>query len=110
MASIDEIGTVTLTGEDRQPQTFSINEYIVQDALHFKEGYEDMNRRLTDTERHKVFLNIKGKQGTFDDMAIEEAKLPLQLFTQYFNLRKPQKFTRPNLHIAYSMSLVEQKT
>ena len=39
-------------------------------------------------------------------MAIEEAKFPLQLFTQHFNLRKPQNFTRPNLHIAYSMSLV----
>ena len=38
-------------------------------------------------------------------MAIDEAKFPLQLFTQHFNLCKPQKFTRPNLHIAYSMSL-----
>ena len=105
MTTIDEIGMVTLTREDGQPQTLAINEYIVQDALHFKEGYEDMNTRLTDIEQNKVFLNIKGKQGTFDDMAIEEAKLPLQLFTQYFNLWKPQKFTRPNLHIAYSMSL-----
>ena len=38
-------------------------------------------------------------------MAIEEARFPLQLFTQHFNLRKPQKFTRPNLHVAYSKSL-----
>ena len=58
-----------------------------------------------DAKRSKVFLNIKGKQRIFDDMAIEEVKFPLQLFTQHFNLRKPQKFTRPNLHIAYSMSL-----
>ena len=51
MTSIDEIGTVTLTGEDGQPQTFTINEYIVQDALHFKEGYfkeegKKMNTRM----------------------------------------------------------------
>ena len=39
-------------------------------------------------------------------MAIEEARFPLQLFTQHFNLTKPHKFTKPNLHVAYSMSLV----
>ena len=44
MTSIDEIGTVTLTGEDGLPKMFAINEYIIQDALHFKEGYEDMNK------------------------------------------------------------------
>ena len=38
-----------------------INEHIVEDALHLKEGYEDLNRRLTDIERSKIFLNIKGK-------------------------------------------------
>ena len=105
MTTIDEIDTVTLIGEDGQPKTMAINEYIVQYALHFKEGYEDLNKRLTDAERNKVFLNMKGKQGTFEDMAIEEAKLPLQLFTQHFNLRKPHRFTRPNLHMEYSMSL-----
>ena len=89
MTNIDEVGTVILIGEDGQPKMVVINEYIVQDALHFKEGYEVLNRRLTDSERSKVFLNMKGKQGTFKDMAIEEAKLSLQLFTKYFNLRKP---------------------
>ena len=106
MNNIDEIGTVTLTGEDSQPKTVVINKHIVQDALHFKEGYKDLNRRLTNVKkRSKVFLNMKGKQGTFEDMAIKGAKFPLQLFTQHFNLKKPQKFTRPNLHMAYSMSL-----
>ena len=43
MTNIDEVGMVTLTGEDGQPKTIVINEYIVQEALHFKEGYEDLN-------------------------------------------------------------------
>ena len=38
-------------------------------------------------------------------MAVEEAKLPLKLLTQHFNLKKPQKFTRPHTRVAYSMSL-----
>ena len=50
MTTIDEIGTAMV-----------INEHIVQDALHFKEGYKDLNRRLTDAERSKVFLNMKEK-------------------------------------------------
>ena len=45
MTTIDEVGIVTLTGKDRFPKTLVINEYIVQDALHFKEGYKDFNRR-----------------------------------------------------------------
>ena len=61
MTTINEIGTVTLTGEDNQLRTVFINKHVVQDALHFREGYEDLNRRLTDAERSKVFLNIKGK-------------------------------------------------
>ena len=81
MTNIDEVGTVTLLGEDGQPKTVVINEHIVQDALHFKNWYKYLNYRLTNSKRSKVFLNMKGKQGTFEDMAIEEAKFPLQLFT-----------------------------
>ena len=100
MTIIDAIGTIYLTDRDGKIVRVTINEHIIQDALHFKEGYEDLNCRLSDSERSKVFLNIKGKQGTFEDMAIEEVKFPLQLFTQHFNLRKPQKIARPNLHVA----------
>ena len=49
MTTIDEIGTVTLTREDDHLKALVINEHIVQDALHFKEGYEDLNRRLSKT-------------------------------------------------------------
>ena len=61
MTNIDKVGTVTLIDEDGQPKTIVINEHIVQDALHFKEGYEDLNQRLTDAKRSKVFLNMNGK-------------------------------------------------
>ena len=43
MTTIDEISTVDLTGKDEKIVTVIINEHIVQDALHFKEGYEDHN-------------------------------------------------------------------
>ena len=52
-----------------------------------------------------MFLQTKGTQGIFQDMAMEETKLLVQLFMQHFNLRRPQKFTRPNLHVTHSMSL-----
>ena len=61
MTTIDEIGIVTLIGKDRQPKTLVINEYLVQDALHLKEEYKDLNCRLSNIERSKIFLNIKGK-------------------------------------------------
>ena len=66
---------------------------------------EDLKHRLTESDRNRVFLQIKWKIKTFDDMPIKEAKLPLKLFTQHFNLKKPQKFTRPHTRVAYSMSL-----
>ena len=48
MNTIDKIEIVTLIGKDGQPKMVVINEHIVQDTLHFKEGYEGPNRRLID--------------------------------------------------------------
>ena len=50
MIAIDKIMTVTLIGEDGQLKMMVINKHIVQDTLHFKEGYEDLNQRLLDFE------------------------------------------------------------
>lgn len=58
------------------------------------------------TNIKNVFLQMDKGVGTFDDMAIEKAKKPMRLFTQHFMLRKPPKYTRPNLRIAHCMSLV----
>ena len=52
-----------------------------------------------------LFLQIKGKQGTFHDMAVEKAKILVKPFTQHFNLRRPQVFIRPNLHVTHSINL-----
>ena len=82
-----------------------VNEAIIRDALKFKEGHEDLFHRFIEKDRGLVFLQIKGKEGTFDDMGVEEEKLALRLFTQHFNLRNPQKFTRPHRGIAHCMSL-----
>ena len=43
--------------------------------MHFKKGFEDLNKRLSKLERNKMFLQIKGKQGTFEDMVMEKPKL-----------------------------------
>ena len=105
MTTIDPIGTANITDLEGNEKQVIVNEATVQNALKFKEGYQDMKHRLTKEDHDRYFLNLKGKKGTFDDMSIEEAKPPLKLFTQHFNLKKPQKYTHPHTRIAYSMSL-----
>ena len=105
MTTIDPIGTANITDLEGNKVVVSINENTVKEALHFRDGYEDMKHRLTKEDHDKYFLQIKGKLGTFDDMAVDEAKPPLKLFKQHFNLKKPQKYTRPHTRVAYSMSL-----
>ena len=81
MNSIDAIGTADLTDLEGEKVVFPINETIVREALHLKEGFEDMKHRLSKEDHDRYFLQIKGKLGTFDDMAVEEAKPSLKLFT-----------------------------
>lgn len=105
MTTIDPIGTALITDLEGNEKQVVVNEATVRDALKFKEGYQDMKHRLTKEDHDRYFLNIKGKKGTFDDMLIKEAKPPLKLFTQHFNLKKPQKYTHPHTRVAYIMSL-----
>ena len=109
MTSLDKDVLAKITNKDGEMVSVPINKHIIKDALDFKEGYEDLSKHLSNTNKRKVFLQqLLRKASTFEDMAIEEAKFPLQLLTQHFNLRKPHKFTRSNLHIVYSMSLAAQ--
>ena len=97
MTSIDSIGsTAELTNTYGEKVVVTVNENLVKEALHFKEGYKDMKHRLTKSNHDKFFLQIKGKIGMFKDMAVEDAKPPLKLFMQNFDLKKSQKFTRPH--------------
>ena len=105
MTTIDPIGTANITDLEGNEKVVIVNETTVKEALHFKEGHQDLKHRLTKDDHDRYFLNLKGKKGTFDEMSIEEAKPPLKLFTQHFNLKKPQKYTHPHTRIAYSMSL-----
>lgn len=86
MTTIDPIGSANITDLEGNEKQVIVNEAMVQDALKFKEGYQDMKHRLTKEDHDRYFLNLKGKKGTFDDMSIEEAKPPARLFTQHFNL------------------------
>ncbi|KAI5061272.1 hypothetical protein GOP47_0023777 [Adiantum capillus-veneris] len=112
-AILHEKGTCIFKGNSKMPKTRSegekvqvaITEATVRDALKFAEGYKDLGRHLTDVDKDKIFLHLPGKAGTFDDMAIHKEKLPLKLFTQHFNLRKPARFIRPHLRVTHNLSL-----
>ena len=105
MTSLNEDGLAEITNKDGEKVRVPINEHIIKDALHFKDGHEDLSRRLTEGERRKTFLHLPGKQFTFEDMAVSKAKMPLQYLMQHFNLRKLVRFTRPHIRVAYAISL-----
>lgn len=58
-----------------------ITKATIKEALALKEGDEDLSWHLTQEDRDKVFLHLRGKDKTFDDMEVEDAKPPLKLFT-----------------------------
>ena len=62
MTSTDAIGTAELPNLDWEKMVVSVNRNLVKEALHFKDGYEDMKHRLT-KEDHNCwyFLNIKAR-------------------------------------------------
>ena len=60
MTTIDLIGRADLTNLEGEKVVVSINENLVKEALHFKEGYEDMKHRLTKEDHDRYFLQIRG--------------------------------------------------
>lgn len=48
---------------------------------------------------------LKEGEGTFEDVVQKKAKLPLQIFTQHFNLRRPERYTRPHSRVAHSFTV-----
>ena len=43
MATIEPIGIVELTNPEGEKIVVTLNDSLVQEALHFKEGYEDID-------------------------------------------------------------------
>ena len=47
MISIDAIGTAKITNREGEKVIVPVNKNLVKEALHLKEGYEDMKHRLS---------------------------------------------------------------
>lgn len=105
MTSIEKDDVAEITNHNGEKVKVPKLEENIKKELHFKQGYEDLNKHLNLNKRKKVFLHMSKRLGSFDDMAIEEAKKPTGLFTQHFMLQKPPKYTRPNLQLAHIMSM-----
>ena len=61
MTSIDAIDTAKLTDMEGEKVVVTANENLVKEALHFKDGYEDMKHRLMKEDHNRYFLNNKAR-------------------------------------------------
>lgn len=73
MTLIDKDGLETLRNKDNEKILVFINKHIINYALKFKEEHESLSKHLNEVDRNKTFLQMKGKVGTFDDVAIKAA-------------------------------------
>ena len=69
---LDEDKITKITNKYEKKVQFPINEHIFGDALHFKEGYEEVSRHLSNTYGKKVLLHMARN-------AKNKAKAPVRL-------------------------------
>ena len=67
------------------------------------------NMKLTNEGRLQAFETEKANKCTYVAMREKSARLALQIYQQYFHLYKPQKYTHPDLHVAYAFSMASKK-
>ncbi|MCO5583440.1 hypothetical protein L7F22_037351 [Adiantum nelumboides] len=105
MSSINYYGKAMITDKDGVKVQVLITTEIVNEALHFHSETYDLIPKTKSIDNEKAFLKVKGNKFKYSDMIYTELELPLRLISQHLRVHKPQRYTKPLLHMVVVMAL-----
>lgn len=109
LSTLQEDGTCTLTDKDGEKVQVNITSDLIVRAFKLNEGgYDTSSLKLTLKDRAATFTSDK-YDSVYTELRIPEVKLALQIHQQYFHVLKPNRYTQPDIHMAFVFSAAYKK-
>ena len=110
MTTLKENGTCCFTSKEGDIVKVQTTRELVAKVLFIIEGNNNfVNLKLTDKENLAIFSTLTPSEQNYETyLVLDEVKMAIQFYNQYFLLLKPQRYNHPNIHGSYFFMKVYQ--
>ena len=64
---------------------------------------------MENKEKLRLFPSLTASEQTYEFFLHPKVSLPLQIYQQYFNVLKPQRYNKPDIHVSHIFLMVYEK-